>query len=191
VVHLSRGQEQNVLRGAKVGLRARRDSDVMTLQSGLYDDVPTRVRADSRPWRPIPPTPDASPYRVSGPSDDVAVFSVVDLARDEALAGEALLWGIDLHNRSAHLGISLLPEFRGRALGTDVVRVLCHYGFALRGMHRLQVDTLADNRAMLRAAMRVGFTQEGVLRRAVWVDGEFVDEVVLGLLAEEWTRGEG
>lgn len=180
-----------MLRGAKVGLRARRDSDVMTLQAGLYDDVATRVRADSRPWRPVPPNPDASPYRVSEPSDDVAVFSVVDLDQGEALAGEALLWGIDLHNRSAHVGISLLPQFRGRALGTDVVRVLCHYGFGLRGMNRLQVDTLADNHAMLRAASRVGFTREGVLRRAAWVDGAFVDEVVLGLLAQEWTRDAG
>ena len=177
-----------MLRGAKVGLRARQDSDVMTLQAGLYDDVATRVRADSRPWRPIPPTPDASPYRVNEPVDDVAFFSVVDLGDGDRLAGEALLWGIDLHNRTAHLGISLLPEFRGRALGTDVVRVLCHYGFALRGMHRLQVDTLADNEAMVRAATRVGFTQDGVLRRAAWVNGAFVDEVVLGLLAEEWSK---
>jgi len=180
-----------VLRGNKVGLRARRDSDVMTLQAGLYDDVATRVRADSRPWRPIPPNPDASPYRVNEPSDDVAFFSVVDLAQSEALAGEALLWGIDLHNRSAHLGISLLPQFRGRSLGTDVLRVLCHYGFALRGMHRLQVDTLVDNEAMLRAATRAGFTREGVLRRTAWVDGAFVDEVVLGLLAEEWSHDGG
>ena len=180
-----------MLRGTKVGLRARHDSDVMPLQRGLYDDVATRVRADSRPWRPVPPTPDASPYRVREPADDVAFFSVVDLGDGDRLAGEALLWGIDLHNRSAHLGISLLPESRGRALGTDVVQVLCHYGFALRGMHRLQVDTLADNEAMVRAATHVGFTREGVLRRAAWVDGAFVDEVVLGLLADEWSHDEG
>ena len=177
-----------VLRGTKVGLRARRDSDVLTLQSGLYDDIPIRVRADSRPWRPVPPTPDASPYRVAAPADDVEFFSVVDLDDGDRLAGEALLWGIDLHNRTAHLGVSLLPQFRGRALGTDVVRVLCSYGFSLRGMHRLQVDTLVDNEAMVRAATRVGFAREGVLRRSAWMDGSFVDTVVLGLLAEEWNR---
>ena len=57
----------------------------------------------------------------SDPTDDAACFSVVQLADDE-LAGEALLWGIDLHNRSAHIGISLRPAFRGRGLGTDVLR---------------------------------------------------------------------
>jgi len=176
-----------MLRGAKVGLRARQDSDVMTLQSGLHDDVETWARSDGRPWRPISPKPDASPYRVREPVDAVEAFSVVVLAEDDRLAGEALLWGIDLHNRRAHVGLSLLPELRGRGLGVDTVLVLCHYGFAVRGLHRLQIETLSDNEAMLRAATGAGFSREGVLRGAAWVDGAFLDEVVLGLLAEEWS----
>jgi RimJ/RimL family protein N-acetyltransferase len=152
----------------------------------LYDDIATRVRADSRPWQPIPPGSGSSPYRVTGPDDHVAHFSVVELATDE-LAGEALLWNIDPHNRTAHVGISLLPAFRGRSLGTDTVRVLCYYGFAIRGLHRLQAETLADNEAMIQAASRAGFVREGVLRRSAWVSGGFADEVILGLLAPEWT----
>lgn len=174
-----------MLRGDKVGLRARYEIDVPVLETELYADVATRSRADARPWRPIAPGSTASPYAVSDPADDAACFSVVQLADDE-LAGEALLWGIDLHNRTAHLGISLRPAFRGRGLGTDVVRVLCHYGIVVRGLHRLQVETLADNAAMIRAATRAGFVHEGTLRRAAWVSGYFVDEVVLGLLAIEW-----
>jgi RimJ/RimL family protein N-acetyltransferase len=169
------------------GLRARHDSDIPVLHAELYDDVQTRVRADSRPWQPIPPG-SGSPYVVAGPDDRAACFSVVELATGE-LAGEALLWDIDLHNRGAHIGISLRPAFRGRGLGADVVRVLCRYGFAIRGLHRLQAETLSTNNAMIRAANQAGFTREGTLRRAAWVDGEFADEVILGLLAAEWTAG--
>ncbi len=87
-------------------------------------------------------------------------FSVVELATSE-LAGEAVVWSIDLHNRSAHLGLSLRPAFRGRHLGTDLVRVLVRYGFALRGLYRLQIETLADNHAMIGAALRAGFVPRG------------------------------
>jgi RimJ/RimL family protein N-acetyltransferase len=174
-----------MLRGGKVGLRARHETDVPILQSELYDDVATRSMADSRPWRPIPPGSAASPYAVGDPSDDAACFSVVELTGDE-LAGEALLWGIDLHNRTAHLGISLRPVFHGRGLGTDVVRVLCHYGFAVRGLHRLQIETLADNAAMIRVAAKTGFVREGTLRNSAWAHGGFADEVILGLLVTEW-----
>jgi RimJ/RimL family protein N-acetyltransferase len=176
-----------MLRGETIGLRARHESDIPVLHSELYDDVVSRSRADSRPWRPIPPGSAASPYAVSDPTDAAACFSVVHLS-DEELVGEAVLWGIDLHNRSGHLGIALRPTFRGRGLGTDVVRVLCDYGFAVRGLQRLQVETLADNAAMVRAATQVGFVLEGTLRRAAWVDGGFADEVILGMLSTEWRR---
>jgi RimJ/RimL family protein N-acetyltransferase len=175
-----------MLSGEKVGLRTRVESDVAVLHEELYDDVITRSQADTRPWRPVAPTSEASPFRVSEPTDDCAVFSVVELDDREALAGAALLWAIDSHNRSAHIGISLRPAFRGRGLGVDTVRVLCEYGFSILGMHRLSIETLSGNDAMIRAAERVGFLHEGVIREAAWVDGQFRDEVVLGLLALEW-----
>jgi RimJ/RimL family protein N-acetyltransferase len=175
-----------MLRAGKVGLRAREETDVAVLHTELYEDIATRVQADSRPWRPVPAGSAASPYAVSEPADDIAIFSVVELASGE-LAGDALLWAIDLHNRMAHLGLSLRPAFRGRGLGADVVLALCQYGFAVRGLHRLQVETLAGNAAMIRAATKAGFVREGTLRRAAWVSGEFADEVILGMLAADWT----
>ena len=167
-----------------IGLRARHESDVQLLHSELYDDVVTRSRADSRPWRPISPGSEQSPFAIREPSDDVAFFSAVELPAQE-LVGEALLWGIDSHNRTAHLGIALRPGSRGRDLATDVVRALCDYGFGIRGLHRLQIETLSDNLPMLKAATRAGFTVEGTLRRSAWVCGAFVDEVIMGRLSGE------
>lgn len=172
------------LRGDLVRLRARHEADVPVLQAQLHDDVATAVRGTRRPWRPVSPGSDAALYRVAEPTPDAAAFSVVELATD-GLVGETALWAIDGHNRTAHVGIALLPSARGKGIGTDVVRVLCHYGFTVLGLHRLQIDTLADNHAMLAAAERAGFRRESVHRESVWAMGEFADEVVLGLLARE------
>ena len=176
-----------MLRGDRVGLRARHEDDVPILHRELYEDVATQSRAGARAWRPIPAGSSESPYAVTALSDAVTSFSVVELESQE-LAGEALLWKIDTHNRNAHLGISLRPAFRGRGLGGDVVQLLCHYGFVVRGLQRLQVETLADNAAMIAAATGAGFTVEGTLRSSAWVYGTFTDEVVLGLLAHEWRQ---
>jgi RimJ/RimL family protein N-acetyltransferase len=174
-----------MLRGEIIGLRAQQDSDIEVFVAELLNDVETRMRSDGRPWRPVAPGSAGSPDR--GPADpaEAVKFSAVELATGE-LAGEALLWGIDLHNRNAHIGISLRPAFRGKHLGTDIVRVLCYYGFAVRGLHRLQVDTLADNDAMIGAATRAGFVLEGTLRQYAWVNGGFADGVILSRLATEW-----
>ncbi|GAA1406564.1 hypothetical protein GCM10009639_54490 [Kitasatospora putterlickiae] len=175
-----------MLQTSRIALRARHDGDVPVLHTELYDDVVTRSRADGRPWRPITPGSPESPYEVHPGDDTAACFSVVDLASGE-LAGEALLWGVDGHQRRAHLGLALRPGFRGRGLAGEIVRLLCHYGFTVRGLHRLQVETLADNLPMIKAATGAGFVLEGTLRRATWAYGTFADEVVLGLLASEWT----
>jgi len=176
-----------MLTGPSIYLRARLPTDVAVLQEGLYEDIATRVRADGRAWRPMARDAASSPYAVREPSEELAMFSVVDSASDE-LAGEALLWSLDGHNRSAHVGLALLPQFRGRGLSHEVVDVLCRYGFTILGLQRLQVEAATDNEAMLRAATRAGFVEEGVRRQANWANGSFRDEAILGLLASEWPR---
>lgn len=179
-----------MLRGEKIGLRARHDEDLPILRTELHDDVVNASRADSRPWRPLAPG-SKNPRLVMDDTDERHVpFSVVELDGG-TLVGSAELWSIDTHNRLAHIGIGLRPSFRGKGYGTDVVATLCHYGFVVRGLRRLQIETVSDNAAMLRVAERNGFVREGVLRSSAWVMGEILDEVLLGLLSHEWQQGGG
>ncbi|MEU1179829.1 GNAT family protein [Streptomyces sp. NPDC005820] len=174
-----------MLRGSKVGLRARHEEDIPILRAELFDDVVNGSRAESGPWRPITPGSKDPRLVVDDKEQGHVPFSVVEL-EGGTLVGTATLWGIDTHSRCAHIGLGLLPASRGKGYGTDVVAVLCHYGFVVRGLHRLQIETLSDNAAMLSAAERNGFVREGLLRSSAWVLGEFLDEVLLGLLAQDW-----
>ncbi|MFI1471728.1 GNAT family N-acetyltransferase [Streptomyces wuyuanensis] len=176
-----------MLRGDKVGLRARHEDDIPILRAELYDDVVNSSRSEGEPWRPITPGSKDPRLVVDDKEQGSVQFSVVELDGG-TLVGTAVLWGIDTHNRSAHIGLGLLPSSRGKGYGTDVVAVLCHYGFVVRGLQRLQIETLADNHAMLRSAERNGFVREGVLRSSAWVLGEFLDQVLLGLLAQDWKQ---
>jgi RimJ/RimL family protein N-acetyltransferase len=176
-----------MLHGELVLLRARAADEARILHTELYDDVESWVRSDTRPWLPAVFGP-GSPYWPGedppGPGDP-AVFAVAELATGE-LAGEALLWDIDLHNSCAHLGIALRPGCRGRGLGRDAILVLCRYGFEIRGLHRLQLETLADNDAMIAIASGLGFTREGTIRGSSWVNGRWADDVIFGLLDTEF-----
>ena len=176
-----------MLQGELTLLRARRGDDARILHAELYENVEAYVRADTRPWVPVAFGPGSPHWPAEEPpgASDAAVFAVAERVSGE-LAGEALVWSIDLHNRSAHLGISLRPACQGRGLGADALRVLCRYAFVLRGLHRLQLETLADNHAMIAVAERLGFTREGATRGSSWVNGGFVDDVIFGLLAGEF-----
>jgi hypothetical protein len=111
-----------MLSGELTGLRARTGDDAEILHEELYGDVEGWVRASNRPWVPIAPGP-GSPYAAADPADerrgpapDAAEFSIVELASGE-LAGQVGLWGIDEHNRMAHVGVELRPGFRGGRRG--------------------------------------------------------------------------
>lgn len=114
---------------------------------------------------------------------DRAVPFAVEAAA--SLVGVVSLWGIDLHNRKAHLGIGLSPQARGRGYGSDACRVLLRYAFLDRGLRRVQLEVLADNEGALRAYRAVGFVEDGRLRDDAWVQGRWVDQVVMSVLSTD------
>ena len=87
------------------------------------------------------------------------------------------------------IGLALLPEHRGRGLGTAAHRLLVDHLFRFTLAHRLEATTDADNLAEQKALERVGFTREGVLRGAVFRAGAWRDLVLYALLREQWGSG--
>lgn len=183
-----------MLRGKSVCLRAQRRTDVEALHGPLYEDPESFMLTEGRAYRPESLESALAKYDkqlADAPEPRVAPFIVeamVDLGSSVVagqVLGDAALWAIDTHVRSAHIGITLLPAARGLGAGREVVDLLVDYAFRVRGLHRLQCETYSDNAAMLATAEAVGFRREGVRRDAGWRSGRHVDDVVLGLLATD------
>ncbi len=83
------------------------------------------------------------------------------------------------------VGLALLPDYRGRGLGTAVQRLLVDYLFGFTTVHRLEACTDAENLAEQKALERIGFTREGVLRQAAFRDGAWRDLVIYALLRDD------
>jgi hypothetical protein len=79
-----------MIRGNKIGLRARHEADIPVLHAALHNDVATRSRQDPRPWQPIPPGSAHSPFAAAEPSDSVAPFSVVELGSNHLVGAAGL-----------------------------------------------------------------------------------------------------
>jgi [ribosomal protein S5]-alanine N-acetyltransferase len=91
-------------------------------------------------------------------------------------------WRAVTYGRPEHacwnIGIVLLPEWRGRGVGSRAQRQLADYLFTHTPMVRIEAGTLPENVAEQRALERAGFTREGVLRRTGFVGGAWCDNVV-------------
>ena len=177
-----------MLKGRLVGLRAQRRDDVEVLFE-LATDAEHQALAEMRPFRPVSLAARLAEYdkRQSEPDPTSAFFSIQRLDDKEGTAvGSVGLWMIDTHHRTAHVGISLLPSARGQGLGRDAIEVICRFGFEIRALERLSLETLEINTAMRATATACGFVEEGRLRSAAWYLGRRVDDLVYGLLADEW-----
>ncbi len=86
----------------------------------------------------------------------------------------------------AEIGYALGIKYRGQGYATEAARALMAYGFTSLGLHRIQADTDSDNYASWRVMERLGMRREKQLREAIFRDGEGVDTLIYGILADEW-----
>lgn len=84
--------------------------------------------------------------------------------------------------QSWQIGVWVLPEHRGRGVGTTAQRLLIDYLFAHTPMHRIEAVTETGNVSERRALERCGFTREGTMRGVVFRRGEWQDCEIYGLL---------
>jgi RimJ/RimL family protein N-acetyltransferase len=121
------------------------------------------------------------------PDVSTARFTAETIA-DGTVIGTCGLSRLDAFNQFGHLGISLLPAARTQGYGREMVRLLCHYGFRFRNLHRIELETLATNAAMRKLAESCGFVLEGIQREQAYDGDGFADIVLYGLLRHEWVR---
>jgi ribosomal-protein-alanine N-acetyltransferase len=117
--------------------------------------------------------------------------------------GEVATWGIELkeirtligtagfgywnivHNR-AEIGYAIARAFWGRGYVTEATRAMFDFGFRRMALNRIEARCEPDNLGSSRVMEKAGMTFEGVLRRQMFVKGEYKDLKMYSILREEW-----
>jgi len=168
-------------------LRARTEADV---------DVLFRIAADLATWEergpasPAPLTRTAYEARLASTDADEStgnVRFVVDV--DGVAVGSVSLFGSNELVRHAEVGIALVPEARGRGIGSAAIAQIVEFAFVRRNLRRLHLQAIASNAGAIRAYEKAGFVLEGRQRQHAWVRGAYEDIVLMGLLRSEWSTG--
>lgn len=94
-------------------------------------------------------------------------------------------YGGTVPNLAWGLGIGLVPEARGRGIGSAVQRLAAEYLFDTTELDRVEATTDVDNLSEQRALEKAGFIREGVTRGAQLRGGIRRDVVHYGLLRSD------
>ncbi len=68
----------------------------------------------------------------------------------------------------------------------EALVLFLHFVFGELNLHRIEAETLAYNRRVLRSIERIGFCPEGIRRERVYRTGQYVDIYCYGLLKSEF-----
>lgn len=136
-------------------------------------------------FRYLPDDPDEFDrwLQAASSSRDPLFFAAVIADR---AAGRAAVQRIDLPNGVAEIGHVLWgPTMRRTPAATEALLLLCDHLFGL-GARRVEWKCDTRNEASKAAALRFGFTFEGVFRQHMIVKGENRDTAWFSLLDREW-----
>jgi RimJ/RimL family protein N-acetyltransferase len=107
------------------------------------------------------------------------------VVHDSAAVG-TVVWGKVYYGAADwwcwNIGISLLPEYRGKGIGTAAQRQLVAYLFATGPVRRVEAYTDVENVAEQRALEKAGFGREGVLRSTQFRDGRWRDMIMYAVV---------
>jgi RimJ/RimL family protein N-acetyltransferase len=114
-----------------------------------------------------------------------AIFGILETASGSGIVGLVMLRNIDWISRTAWFGIFIgKTEARGKGLAREAMRAIIAFGFDNLGLNRIALEVSASNERAIALYDQMGFVREGVMRQARFIDGKFVDVVLMAALAE-------
>jgi len=171
-------------------LRPFADGDLDAMHT--YHQLPEVARFLMWPARSRAETEKSLRYRIAHPTiereGDILVLAV-EHQETGALVGEVNLgWRSEEHGM-AEFGFIFNPAHHGHGYAGEAAVEMLRLGFERMGLHRIIGRADGRNAASAKLMGRLGLRKEAHFVKNERVHGEWCDEVVFAMLAEEWTAG--
>ncbi len=95
---------------------------------------------------------------------------------------------IERNQGVAEVGFIISKEYHGEGYGRESLWAISRHAFDTVGYHKLVATVTSGNLASCNTLMSIGFQQEGTLRKSYYLDGNWQDDWLFGLLKEEFNN---
>lgn len=173
-----------MLKGKIAYLSPLLDEDCDLLYSWIND---RELVLQSSPYRPIHWSNHIDWFRAIRNQANVVIFGIRRII-DDSLAGTCQLHSINVIHRSAELQIRIgRKDAQGCGIGSEACRLLLQHAFLDLNLNRICLHVLENNVRAIHVYNCAGFKLEGTLRRSAYIDGNWVNVLVMAILRDEYT----
>jgi len=119
---------------------------------------------------------------------EFVVFTIYH-KRDKRPIGTVGLGRINWVSRNANIFATIgEPEYWGKGIAVEANKLLIKYGFTELNLHKIYAGVFTPNKRSLRAAEKLGFEKEAILKEEMYVDGEYHDVHKFALFKRDWMK---
>lgn len=175
-----------VIVGEKCRLRPIRRGDAVISIAWRNDPA---IRNGALGYRfPVTETMEEGWYdRILGDQSGHRASFAVDELIESKLVGFVHLTSIDWPCRSAQFGIVIgESSHQNRGIGSEATLLALMYAFDTLNLDRIELRVVDDNHRAQRIYRKLGFSEEGRLRRAAFMNGMTSDVILMAVLREEF-----
>lgn len=89
--------------------------------------------------------------------------------------------------RTAHVGefgVSILKEYWGNGIGEELIKYLISWSESSGIIRKINLRVRTDNTRGINLYKKLGFLEEGIVKRDFLINGEFYDSLLMGLLID-------
>jgi RimJ/RimL family protein N-acetyltransferase len=105
-----------------------------------------------------------------------------------ASSGNGTLRQFEAGLQAAEWRCAIGSAFWGAGVFRSGAELMMHVAFDVLGVHRLEARTCLTNSGGNGSPRTNGAVQEGILRRSFWRNAEYLDQVLLTVLDQDWRQ---
>ncbi len=115
----------------------------------------------------------------------VFIFGIF-LLKGNKLIGTCKLLNLNFIDRNGELQIRIGDRHnQSKGYGQQAIKLLVDFAFKDLNLTRIYLFVFDDNTRAIKAYQKIGFIEEGILRKHAHIDGKYRNVIIMGLLREE------
>ena len=117
---------------------------------------------------------------------DAKNYLIIDKESGSPIGYTSLI-NIDFKNRNADFMIEIGEKsFWGKGYAAETLNMILNYAFLEMNLHRISLKVFSFNTRAINLYTSAGFKKEGVLREALYRNGQWHDIIQMGMLHAEY-----
>ncbi|WP_078380580.1 GNAT family N-acetyltransferase [Sutcliffiella halmapala] len=102
------------------------------------------------------------------------------------IAGSIGFLYVDWSAKKTEIGYWLGDNYKGKGLAIKSVKHFIEHAFNDLNLKKVEINVASNNIKSRAIPKRIGLREEGIVRNYEFLNGEYHDRVIYGLLKEEW-----